>query len=493
MKWFKNKPITNQSNKPITPSQWNIVKQFMTVIGILLLCGLGRWTISHGLNYARTELANFLRSSIGSIWWAIGSDVEQDEMGQISVLMMGIGGQWHRGSYNTDTMMVASYNPNNEAVSFISIPRDLYVNLGTGYGAGRINSYINALLNDGDSLTGALSSLTSKVSSMVWVPIDHYVLVDFKWFENMIDTLWGIEVTVPKKIVDETYPADEFRTMVLTINSGTQMMDWDLALKYARSRHSTSDFDRSLRQQQIIQWIVKQLIGWGGILKLKQLKTDFETAVTTDLSYSQLIWLSKYLTKIDHYFSFVLQSDCDPYYTLIKPWCLLYSPPRDEFGGASVLLPIWAKAWRLSYYNNIQQFAYYVIHQQPFLVENARILLWNGIDKEQLLPWQNMNGVIGDIASDLVKYGFQVVWIGNNNTKSITSSAIKVGTGEYDVTADLLRDFAPVIYDQTRPVSSLSGTIFSGSNEIEVWWSGDSLSWVDIIMVIGNDYLSKVQ
>ena len=77
-------------------------------------------------------------------------------------------------------MMVASYNPNNEAVSFISIPRDLYVNLGTGFGAGRINSYVNAMLNDGESLTGALASLTNKVSDIMGVPIDHYVLVDFE-------------------------------------------------------------------------------------------------------------------------------------------------------------------------------------------------------------------------------------------------------------------------------------------------------------------------
>ncbi len=488
MKWFTHKPITNQSNKPITPSQWSIATQFTVVIGIMLLCVWWRWVFGDGLGWMSTKVTALLKSSIGVIWSTIWSEVEQDEMGQISILMMGVGWEWHRGSYNTDTMMVASYNPNNEAVSFISIPRDLYVNLGTGFGAGRINSYVNAMLNDGESLTGALASLTNKVSDIMGVPIDHYVLVDFEWFEDMIDTLWGIEVTVPKKIVDETYPADEFRTMVLTINSGTQMMNGDLALKYARSRHSTSDFDRSLRQQQIIQWVVKQLITWGWVLKLKQLKSDFDTAVTTDLDYSQLLWLSKYLNKIEHYFSFVLQSDCQEYYTLIKPGCLLYSPARADFGGAAILLPEWARAGRISYYNNIQQFAYYTIHQQPFLVENARIILWNGIDKEQLLPWQNMNGIISDIASELVKYGFQVTGIGNNNIKSTTSQLIKIGTGEYDVTADLLRDFAPVVYDQATAVNMLSGTLFSGSNEIDMNYSG-----VDLIMVIGNDYLSKTK
>lgn len=99
-----------------------------------------------------------------------------------------------------------------------------------------------------------------------------------------------------------------------------------------------------------------------------------------------------------------------------------------------------------------------------------------------------MNGMIGDIASELVKYGFNVVGIGNNNIKSPTSQLIKIGSGNYDTTADLLRDFAPVVYDQTAPVSSLSGTLFSGSNEIQMNYSG-----ADLIMVIGNDYLNKAK
>jgi hypothetical protein len=54
------------------------------------------------------------------------------------------------------------------------------------------------------------------------------------------------------------------------------------------------------------------------------------------------------------------------------------------------------------------------------------------------------------------------------------------------VTADLLRDFAPVIYDQATVIETLSGTMFSGTREVPVEFTG-----VDLIMVIGNDYLSK--
>lgn len=491
MKWFSSKSITNNSKKPTTPRGSQIIKQISSIVWVLLLVWIWWWVMAQGMPWMRTQLADIMKSSIWAVWWAIGEKVETDEMWQITVLIAWVWGEWHRGTYNTDILMVASYSPANNAVTFLSLPRDLYVNIGTGRNW-RINSYLSSQMRD-DTLTWALSKLTTKVSTIVGVPIDHYVLVDFEGFEKMIDTLWWVQVDVPKRIVDTTYPADEYKTMVLTIESGLQMMDGDLALKYARSRHSTSDFDRSLRQQQIIQWIVKKLLSWGWVLKIKELYTNFQDTITTDLSLSQMLWLSKYLNRLDRYFSFVLQSGCNDYFKLVTPGCLLYAPDRSGFGWAAVLLPEWASASRISYYDNIQRLAYYTISQQPYLVEWARILLWNGIDKDQLIAWQNPNGVTNDVATELVKYGFNVIGIWNSNIKWMTSQAISIGSGEYTVTADLLRDFAPVIYNTTTPVTTLSGTIFSGNNELEVWGSWYSLSWVDLIMVIGNDYLNMTK
>ena len=77
-------------------------------------------------------------------------------------------------------MMIASYNPKLKAVSFISVPRDLYINLGTGNGAGRVNAYLNEQINDKVSLKQGLASLANKIGSIVGVPINHYVLVDFQ-------------------------------------------------------------------------------------------------------------------------------------------------------------------------------------------------------------------------------------------------------------------------------------------------------------------------
>lgn len=485
MKSFKNKAIMHNPRHAHTPGSWAVVKSLSTILMIIVIIGLGRWALWHGITWMKAQLGDVLKSGIGVIWSTIGTEVEEDDMGQISVLLVGIGGEWHRGTYNTDTMMVASYSPATKAVTFISVPRDLYVNIDTNWN-GRINAILNAHINQWVSITGALTILTNKVSTIMGIPINHYVLIDFEWFEKMIDTLWGITVNVPETIVDYSYPLDEYRTMTLTINSGTQVMNGDLALKYARSRHTTSDFDRALRQQLIIQWVFKQLVGWGWLLKIKELRQDFEAAVTTDLDYSQLLWLAKYLNRIDHYFSFVLQWYCNDYYKLTYPGCLLYAPNSAAFGWAAILLPVGATASRISYYNNIQQFAYYTIYQQPFLIENARVVLWNWIDKDQLLPGQNPNGVTSELATQLVNYGFNVAGIGNNRIKSTTSQLIKVGSGDYDITADLLKDFAPVNYSEVIDLSTLSGTIFSGNSELDI-----NLSWVDLILIIGNDYLSR--
>gem|GEM_PF-2108808 len=112
-------------------------------------------------------------------------------------------------------------------------------------------------------------------------------------------------------------------------------------------------------------------------------------------------------------------------------------------------------------------------------------MLWNAIDKEQVLPGQQANGVTSELATNLVKYGFTVVGIGNSNIKSPSSQILRIGTGDFDVTSDLLKDFAPATYNPSPTPDVFSGTIFSGNNEIDF-----SATGVDLILVVGNDYLS---
>src|SRR5207249_2440605 len=79
-------------------------------------------------------------------------------------------------------------------------------------------------------------------------------------FRALIDALGGIQVTVPVTLDDPNYPADDERTtMHVHFDPGAQAMDGERALEYARTRLSTSEADRSARQELVASAILARL------------------------------------------------------------------------------------------------------------------------------------------------------------------------------------------------------------------------------------------
>lgn len=140
----------------------------------------------------------------------------------------------------TDTIIVASINPSIQRISLISVPRDLY------YGGRKINELYTKY--GIEKLEGAIKEVTS-------LPIDKYVVFDFEALIKMVDVIGGIDMTLEKDLIDESYPGPNNSYIKVAFKKGSQHMDGDTALKYARSRKSTTDFDRSRRQQEIIRAI----------------------------------------------------------------------------------------------------------------------------------------------------------------------------------------------------------------------------------------------
>ncbi|HCY20427.1 TPA: hypothetical protein DIC40_00890 [Patescibacteria group bacterium] len=93
--------------------------------------------------------------------------------------------------------------------------------------------------------------------------------------------------------------------MTLHVNTGVQLFSGERALMYARSRHSTSDFDRSLRQQQIMKAIVTKFMQQGlKPTKIKQLYADYTAMVKTNISLDEMIGLAQYVDNLKNIFSF---------------------------------------------------------------------------------------------------------------------------------------------------------------------------------------------
>lgn len=90
-------------------------------------------------------------------------------------------------------------------------------------------------------------------------------------------------------------------------------MDGDTALKYARSRHSSSDFARSARQQQIIEATMKTILRKENIQNvstIKKLYEEYTQMVTTNVSNREIVGMIKHIFSLEHMFNFGLTSTC---------------------------------------------------------------------------------------------------------------------------------------------------------------------------------------
>lgn len=161
----------------------------------------------------------------------------------------------------TDTILLAIVNPEKQKTTLVSIPRDLY------YDGRKINEYYQFY---GIEKT---SEVIQKVSG---IKIDKYVKFNFDSFEELVDTLGGIDITIDKQITDKSYPTGNFGYKTVVFNPGTEKMDGQRALEYVRSRKSTNDFDRSLRQQKVIIAIKEKIQSLGLFSNLDLYVTAFQ-------------------------------------------------------------------------------------------------------------------------------------------------------------------------------------------------------------------------
>jgi LCP family protein required for cell wall assembly len=144
----------------------------------------------------------------------------------------------------TDTIIVASINSQKNTVSLLNIPRDLF------YKGRKINEIYAAY---------GIEKINQAVYEITGIYPQKFASFDFNSFIKVVDGLGGLDINVEKDIVDNQYPGANNSYTLVTFSKGLQHMDGNTALKFARSRKSTSDFDRSYRQQQIIAAVMAKV------------------------------------------------------------------------------------------------------------------------------------------------------------------------------------------------------------------------------------------
>ncbi|MFA7253227.1 MAG: LCP family protein [Patescibacteria group bacterium] len=302
MNFLRKKQFSNElSKKPFYKKRgWKIV---FLIISVLFVVGLSfaSYLFSKG---SKIFEGGFSGSEI--IKTLYGQELLKGEKeDRINVLLMGIGGQNHPGGYLADSIIMISIQPSTKKAAMVSIPRDLYVSI-EGHGEAKINEsfadgyndYINKNCKKSQkqcqsSAISAGAELSSKtVGTTLNQPIQYYVVGDFSGFEKIIDQLGGVDVYVDKALYDPFFPADDMVNYApFRINAGQQHLDGKTALKFARSRETTSDFDRAARQQKVMAGIKNKAMN-AGILanpkKISDLVSTLGDSVHTNFSPSEL-------------------------------------------------------------------------------------------------------------------------------------------------------------------------------------------------------------
>ena len=461
------------------------INVIITILCILLIGTFGRFAIQA----FRVVGSAIWKTTITVVSKQFGKEMQKDEFGNINIMVLGYGGADHQWGYLTDSIMVASRNPEKGAVTMLSVPRDLVVYNTWSSVFGRINEIFARSLWRNLAIDTWAKAVAGQLSKITGLTIPYYVLVDFKGFENIIDTLGWVDINVTKPLKDFSYPDWEHAIMTFQVNSWVNHFSGNTALMYARSRHSTSDFDRSLRQQQIIKAVKDKLISQiTSPSKVTALYNDYIKMSKTNISLDEMIGLAQYMDNIKHMFSFGYTTECSIFaYKLSRPACFLYTPNRDLFGWASVILPIWADNVNPTYYNYTQNFAYYVAHNQDYLIENANIILRNGVDKTYTKQiGMKLDSYATQLAVKLKKYAFSIQDVKNAPQPSTWTIVYVLWTGEIKATIERLKTFLPIdqVVDMTK-----NGT---GSDFSDALYQ-QQLSGVDLVLDIGNSYLNTLQ
>ncbi|MBU1446550.1 LCP family protein [Patescibacteria group bacterium] len=325
-----------------------------------------------------------------------GEELDTDVYGNTNILLLGTGGGDHDGADLTDTIILASIDYDNNIIPMLSLPRDFYVDIEELDSWSRINQVYEMGNKKYDSETG-IKLLEEAVEDITGVEIHYYVKIDFQGFKDIVESLGGVEVNVENAIHDPYYPLDgtiQYQTFDLA--AGLQVLDGETALKYARSRKTTSDFDRSKRQQKLLFAIKETALSKDVLLnpgKITSLYNSVNSHFETNLSLRQIIELAKLSEGIgkENIITRVITDDptsCGGF---------LYVPERALFGGAFVLVPIGNN------YDFIHQYVDLIFHYPEVNTNEVQIQVLNGTKTPGLAS--EAMAVLDRLCLNVIRYG----------------------------------------------------------------------------------------
>ncbi|MFK8243638.1 MULTISPECIES: LCP family protein [unclassified Facklamia] len=219
-----------------------------------------------------------------SLLTPVNVSANMTELKPMSILLLGTdtGALGRDEVGRSDVIMVMTINPATERVTLTSIPRDTYVEI---VGRGTKDKINHAYAFGGPQMS------MDTVNQLFQMKLDHYIVVNMKGIEQIVDAVGGIDVT----------PPTSFEITGFTFNAGeTTHINGEQALAYARERYTSGgDYARQERQREIIQAVMSKVSTADSIFNLQEILTAMNQNVQTDLNMVTILQLfSEYRDKV---------------------------------------------------------------------------------------------------------------------------------------------------------------------------------------------------
>ena len=199
--------------------------------------------------------------------------------------------------FNTDTIIVASYDGLKQKANLISIPRDTLVNVKRPLK--KINAAYPVGARNGDKSEG-MAQLQREIKTIIGFVPDFFLLVNFSAFTELVDAIGGVDVEADINMVYD----DPVQNLHINIPKGQQHLDGINALRFARYRkggsgyRTLSDYERIENQQKVIKAVLTQLLKPENILKVPEFIEIFNNNVFSNLDSGNILWFAGEINKI---------------------------------------------------------------------------------------------------------------------------------------------------------------------------------------------------
>ena len=399
----------------------------------------------------------------GMLATAAGHDENtRKNLGEFQVLIMGVSTD-QVGVDLSDTIMVASYNPNTQRAVLLSIPRDTYT--GSNPRRATASDKINAIYN----LTKDPQKTLDAVNELTGLNIQYYMVVKTEALIELVDAIGPIEYYVPTTM-DYTDPTQDLR---IYLEEGLQEIDGEKAEQLLRFRknddgttfpaeYGDNDIGRMRNQREFIAAVIDQTITAGNITKLGQILDIAERNLITNVDFDA----------VKDYLPYAVEFSTENLQTAVLPGTTpdmsetnnvsIYVVDEDE---TKVLIDQLFYPEKLEAQDGNTTSNTTTNSSAPNSTTSTSTTTDDSSIKVEVINGSGVNSKLQDAVDELKKAGYEVTKTGTTSTISKT-----IITNRKDVEDSDLQDIK-----NTLGVGNIS------SNK-------SSTSKVDIQIIIGKDY-----